>query len=183
MEEKEITESLNKQLDGEPEPKAPILSNRYDYAEGKCGYVIPDGYEFDSIKEGFKKEIIIRPIRPTYPKNFDECCTILGYDIDREISFDTQTCKTDTLFENFYKLYVCRDVYWKVYGIQNNLNQLWKPDWTQRTTKYCIWNCKNKVEKFESTFANFVLSFPTSELRDTFLENFRELIEECKGLI
>ena len=38
----------------EPEPKAPILSNRYDYAEGKCGYVIPDGYEFDYIKEGFQ---------------------------------------------------------------------------------------------------------------------------------
>ena len=50
---KETTESLNKWLDGEPEPKAPILSNRYDYAEGKCGYVIPDGYEFDCIKEGF----------------------------------------------------------------------------------------------------------------------------------
>ena len=47
----------------EPEPKAPILSNRYDYAAGKCGYVIPDGYEFDCIKDGsLFKEIILKPI-------------------------------------------------------------------------------------------------------------------------
>ena len=62
--EKETKESLEEIFfgDPEPQPKAPILSNRYDYAAGKCGYVIPDGYEFDYIKNGFQKEIILKPI-------------------------------------------------------------------------------------------------------------------------
>ena len=62
--EKETKESLEEFFfgDPEPQPKAPILSKRYDYAAGKCGYVIPDGYEFDYIKNGFQKEIILKPI-------------------------------------------------------------------------------------------------------------------------
>ena len=69
---------VNRSDDKEPEPKAPILSNRYDYAEGKCGYVIPDGYEFDCIKEGFQTEIILKPKKPQYPKTYKECCDVLG---------------------------------------------------------------------------------------------------------
>jgi hypothetical protein len=30
---------------------------------------------------------------------------------------------------------------------------------------------------------NFILSFPTEEMRDVFYENFRDLIESCKELL
>lgn len=147
-------------------------------SKDKTRIIIPEDYK---LKIDGDNAYLVKKL--TYPNNFDECCATLGYDIGREISFDTQTCKTDTLFENFYKLYICRNAYWKVYGDIHNLDKPWEPDWTQQTTKYCIWNCKNKVDRFESTFANFMLTFPTSELRDTFLENFRDLIESCKELI
>lgn len=172
--------ALEQQLDGKPEPKAPILSNRYDYAEGKYGYVIPDGYEFDSIKKGFQTEIIIRPIKPQYPKTYKECCDILKY--DDHLILGTMTRNFIVLLK-LQKLIICRNAYWKVAGEELGLNKPWEPNWTQQTTKNCIWCCKGKVDTFESVFANNVLAFPTSELRDTFLENFRELIEECKELL
>lgn len=146
--------------------------------EDRTKLIIPEDYK---LKIDGDNAYLVKKL--TYPNNFDKCCITLGHDVGREVSFDTQTCKTDTLFENFYKLYICRNAYWKVYGNIHNLDKPWEPDWTQQTTKYCIWNCKNKVDRFESTFANFMLTFPTSELRDIFLENFRDLIESCKEFI
>ena len=146
--------------------------------EDRTKLIIPEDYK---LKIDGDNAYLVKKL--TYPNNFDKCCTTLGYDIDRGILFDTQTYESDTLFENLYKLYICRNAYWKVYGNIHNLDKPWEPDWTQQTTKYCIWNCKNKVDRFESTFANFMLTFPTSELRDIFLENFRDLIESCKEFI
>ena len=79
--------SIDEEPEPEPEPKAPILSNRYDYAEGKYGYVIPDGYEFDCIKEGFQTEIILKPKKPQYPKDYEECCEVLGISDNRGFGF------------------------------------------------------------------------------------------------
>ena len=104
---KETTESLNKWLDGEPQPKAPILSNRYDYAEGKCGYVIPDGYEFDSIKQGFQTEIILRPIKPQYPKTYAECCYILDIDfIDNDSDMTIKDVRVSSIIRIPGEIYV-----------------------------------------------------------------------------
>ena len=34
-----------------------------------------------------------------------------------------------------------------------------------------------------SEYHNIILTFPTEEMRDTFYENFKELIEQCKELL
>ena len=178
---KETTESLNKWLDGEPEPepKAPILSNRYDYAEGKCGYVIPDCYEFDYIKEGFQTEIILKPKKPTYPKTYVECAKILdcfsaGY-IDGY---------KNNLLEKLQELLICRDAYWKIAGEQMGLGKPWKPDWNDVCDKYTIYVVYgNEIWRDIGQTINTLLAFPTMEMRDAFFENFKGLIEQCKELL
>ena len=175
---KETTESLNKWLDGEPQPKAPILSNRYDYAEGKCGYVIPDGYEFDSIKQGFQTEIILRPIKPQYPKTYEECCYILDIDF---IDNDAKGYKCEQLY-NLQKLLICRDAYLKIAGKQMGLGKTWKPDWDGKTY-YVIENHRGDASTDLRWNTNAFLIFPTEEIRDTFYENFKDLINECKDFI
>lgn len=173
--------ALEQQLDGEPEPKAPILSNRYDYNGGKCGYVIPDGYEFDSIKEGFKTEIIIRPIKPQYPKTYKECCDILKY--DDHLILGTMTRNFIVLLK-LQKLIICRNTYWKVAGEELGLNKPWEPDWENETQKkYCIFNMSNNIRKGTMYGYNLILAFPTEEIRDVFYENFKDLIEQCKELL
>lgn len=74
--------------------------------------------------------------------------------------------------------------------LMKNVNGDWKPDRNERKTKYIIyirlwvvdvwdnWICGQSVFYWKR-----FLSFPTREIRDTFLENHRELIEKCKPLL
>ena len=60
----------------------------------------------------------------------------------------------------------------------------WEPDWKNtHEKKYVIMVCCDKVEPFRTEAANKVLAFKSEELRDQFLENFRDLIEIAKPLI
>ena len=181
--EKETKESLEEFFFGEPEPqpKAPILSNRYDYAEGKCGYVIPDGYEFDYIKEGFQTEIILKPKKPTYPKDFDECCNILGIE-DRENGY----CGYEyELLGEFQKLYICRNAYWNIAGEEMGLDKPWEPDWNDSTQhKFGLYTLGNEIICINlQVLKNIILVFPTEEMRDAFYVNFKDLIEQCKEFL
>lgn len=81
------------------------------------------------------------------------------------------------LFESFIKLKICRDAYWKIEGD-------WKPDWNSvNSKKFSIYTCKNKIHTGISLINNYILAFPSEEMRDDFYENFKELIEECKELL
>lgn len=117
-----------------------------------------------------------------YPKTYEECCATLGYE-NREISFDTHTCKFDTLFENFYKLYICRYAYWKIAGEEMGLGKPWEPDWKDNSDKYFICYIKNELWMSNIRDCNRFLVFPTAEMRDTFYENFKELIQSCKEFL
>jgi len=59
----------------------------------------------------------------------------------------------------------------------------WKPDWSDDNTKYIIANCKNEIKRDISFIWSSFLSFQTRELRDKFLDNFKDLIETAKDLI
>lgn len=183
----------------EPEPKAPILSNRYDYAEGKCGYVIPDGYEFDSIKQGFQTEIILKPKKPQYPKDYEGCCEVLmGKTNFQDFSLVLTKMSIKISDENIispnpphinsinalYKLIICRDAYWKIAGEEMGLGKPWKPDWSHGHDRfYCLSTSADVIDKGEWYIDNKILAFPTAEMRDTFYENFKDLIEQCKELL
>lgn len=174
---------VNRAEDKEPEPNAPILSNRYDYAEGKCGYVIPDGYEFDCIKEGFKTEIILKPKKPTYPKTYKECCDVLGIDT---MDNDAQGYKADLIIR-FQELFIARNAYWKIAGEELGLGKPWEPEfgkYIQYSINFYLYKNSFLLYKGEHNSSdNRFLVFPTEEMRDIFYENFKELIEQCKELL
>lgn len=63
-------------------------------------------------------------------------------------------------------------------------NGYWEPDWkNEYEKKYVIVICRGEAESFRFETSNKVLAFKTEELRDQFLENFRDLIEIAKPLI
>ena len=61
--------------------------------------------------------------------------------------------------------------------------QEWTPDWEQPYKKYCIYCEGDSVFPFDGTFNSRVLSFQSEEIRDEFLNNFKDLIEQAKELI
>ena len=85
--------------------------------------------------------------------------------------------------EALQQLLICRDAYWKIAGEQMGLIKPWKPDWKSGNHKFCIFTLKSEVSTGEYYKYNKTLAFPTEEMRDTFYENFKELIEECKELL
>lgn len=62
--------------------------------------------------------------------------------------------------------------------------QGWTPDWNDgKKIKYIIYYSRNTVEKCACYKDSEILSFQTSEIRDKFLNNFRDLIEQAKELL
>ena len=60
----------------------------------------------------------------------------------------------------------------------------WKPDWKSVTfDKYTIKNIRNELFQDLVTTWYSVLSFPTEEMRDDFLNTFKDLLETAKPLL
>lgn len=81
---------------------------------------------------------------------------------------------------------MCRDAYWKIAGDEMGLGKPWEPDYTNPDIDlYVIINIYNRLEKakYGYGFQQCILTFPTAEIRDTFFENFKGLIETCKEMI
>lgn len=120
--------------------------------------------------------------KPKYPTTYVECCEVLGYD-NRETYCVCHTGANERLFKSLYCLKVCRDAYWKVAGEEMGLGKPWEPDWNELKPKYTIVVIENKLVKHYAITQNYILAFPTEEIRDIFYENFKDLIEKCKKLL
>lgn len=134
--------------------------------------------------------------QPQYPNTYRKCCEILGIEEDLWFVYEdidgnhiNPACISNyrmrklDLYHNFEKLRVCRDAYWKVYGEYMGLRKLWEPDWKDNSDKYFICYLKDELWMSNVRDCNRFLVFPTEGIRDTFFENFKDLIEQCKELL
>ena len=174
------TNEPSKNMEEKDKAKAPDLKGE-DYSGKRFGYKIPNGYEFDMICNG---EIILKPIKPKYPDNYDECVRIAknihGYDIHIDAPAYSE------LLESFVKLLICRDAYWKIVGEEMGLGKPWDSTYGCGEWGYWIGYSinENKIYLQDSRIlVNHTLVFPTKEMCDAFYENFKDLIEQCKELL
>lgn len=139
--------------------------------------------EFDTSKfEMVEREngyYVVRK-KPQYPKTYEECCKTLKIPANGVIVFEEKSCMENDyitqhleLLRAFSKIFICRKAYWKIAGEEMGLGKSWEPDWKDCTKiKYTI-----HLPEYRW------LSFPTSEMRDAFYENFKDLIQICKEFI
>ena len=122
--------------------------------------------------------------KPKYPKTYVECCRIL--EIDTCVGV-TGNVYNSGLINSFVKLKICRDAYWKIAGEQMGLGKPWKPKfgkYIHYSISFYLYQDSFVLHKAEySSSDNRILVFPTEEMRDTFYENFKDLIEQCKELL
>ena len=156
-------------------------------------YKIPEGYE---ITEVSKDKVFIKPIKPQYPKTYKECCDVLLIPPYYNLRYHTyqrgyyEYATSNTLLSlqdklnTLGKVIICRDAYWKILGEEMGLENPWEPDWTNEyQKKYYIYYGDGNIQKGTWSIHGSILAFPTEEMRDTFYENFKELIESCKELL
>lgn len=142
----------------------------------------PQGYQFVDEKGNVinAQKIILEKKKPEYPETYAACWFILKYYTNNDIVKGYES----ELLENFQKLLICRDAYWKIAGEEMGLGKPWKPDWKNpNQKKYCIRNDSGDIKKVSLFLTNAILAFPTEEMRDAFFENFKELIESVKKLL
>jgi hypothetical protein len=131
-----------------------------------------------------------------YPTTYAECCEVLVgrkpkpneisfdkmefclVDLDNTQSIDFQTPYLSQL-NSLFRLRICCDAYWKIYGEEMGLGKPWKPDWDNLSTNHEF----IEIKKGCFTYSSRVLVFPIAEMRDAFYENFKDLIECCKELL
>lgn len=131
-----------------------------------------------------------------YPTTYAECCEVLvgRKPKPNEISFDKmEFCLVDldntqnidfqnpylSQLNSLFRLRICCDAYWKIYGEEMGLGKPWKPDWDNLSTNHEF----IEINKGCFTYSSRVLVFPIAEMRDAFYDNFKDLIEQCKELL
>ena len=155
----------------------------------------PDGYEIDKEKSTFEC-IVFKPIKKELPKTWEEFCKthpikggesyfnpssmLITFNASGNIRYpgvDKNLLPSRELAEAI--LVLCQLI-----QLRDCYNNGWKPDWTDSNEdKYTIVLLRNTPITECYTTINRILSFKTAELRDQFLENFRDLIETAKPLL
>jgi hypothetical protein len=143
-------------------------------------FELPNGYIFKDENGNVinATKIVLEKKKKEYPKTFLACCDVLN--IGNLIERGVKGYKAE-LFDTLQKLYICRDAYWKIAGEEMELGKPWEPSGNEDC--FVISRSCGEVFLFESAGDNEPFEFPTREMRDTFYENFKELIEQCKELL
>lgn len=147
----------------------------------------PEGYEIDRENSTFEN-IIFRKAERKLSKRWEDLPFVEGWFIDAKCRIiETGRLNTQEYNKNTFptkeeaeacvalaQLCQLRDIY----------NEGWKPNWEDyNETKYCIEFCQGRIETIDRVNCHKILTFKTEELRDKFLENFKDLIETAKPLL
>ena len=125
-------------------------------------FEIPKGY---MLKESHPDKLVYERI--DQPTSLAEACNV--------INIKNYYAYRYSLLEALQRLLIFRDAWWKMAGD-------WKPDY--RATKFSISVRRGEIDTKHTQYTrNYILVFPTIEMRDAFYENFKDLIEICKELL
>ena len=147
----------------------------------------PEGYEIDKEKSTFE-EIVFNPVKKQLPKSWEELGKVNGWYVTT-YSFVAKSAIQNTHHEN--KNIFATESQAKAAIALAQLSQLrevyragWQPDWYNADqTKHCIIRLDGKIDTSMLYSSDHFLSFQSPEIRDEFLANFKNLIEEASALL
>ena len=144
----------------------------------------PEGYQFVDENGNVinTQKIVLEKKKKEYPKTYEECCDTLSVCSSEHTSW--VAAQLGLPMNTFIRLLVARDAYWKIAGEEMGLGKPWEPDWLDDDTKKYVITSTKVFETFGGLgYINYILTFPTREMRDAFYDNFKEEIEICKELL
>ena len=148
---------------------------------------VPDGYKIDRENSTFEK-IVFKKIEEELPKSWEDLYEVGGWFVDFHSKVVTSgSMRTADSVKNRFptkeEAEACVALS-QLCQLRDRYNDGWKPDWGDISEiKYNIEFFKGEIKKEFHYTSKRVLCFKTQELRDKFLENFRDLIETAKPLL
>lgn len=185
------TKTLEKLIKVQPykeetkDEKIDLLQQLKDYFDNTPREVVEkEWHDYDKYNEiaptvNEYLEYVNKIRQPKNPKTYDECCKIISVPIRNSIGGHKWK-----ILQEFQKLLVCLDAYWKIAGEQMGLGKPWKPDW--REERYIIYRNQDDIiggYREAGYVEHHILAFPTKEMRDAFKENFDGDIDVCKEFL
>ena len=146
---------------------------------------VPQGYEIDKENSTFEKIVFKKIVG--LPKSWENLIKIDGYYVSSQsdIKYCYENC-ADSINRNVFptkeEAEACLALA-QLCQLRDRYNDGWKPDWNDDEPKYAIKISNNRTTVCVLTATSSVLSFKSFNLRDEFLENFRDLIETAKPLL
>lgn len=148
---------------------------------------VPQGYEIDKEKSTFEN-IVFKKV-DDLPKSWENLETINGFYVNSasdivKVKGEAYAVEDNkNVFPTKEEAEACIALA-QLCQLRDRYNGGWKPDWdNDEEPKYAIKISNNKTTKCVLTVTSSVLSFKSFNLRDEFLENFRDLIETAKPLL
>lgn len=148
---------------------------------------VPEGYKIDRENSTFEK-IVFKKVERELPKRWEDLEGISGFYVSNDSKVEVvKGCftkeETKNTFPSSREAEACLALS-QLCQLRDRYNDGWKPDWKDDTTiKYCIGVLSDCICPIENERFVKVLAFKTEELRDEFLENFRDLIKTAKPLL
>lgn len=148
---------------------------------------VPEGYEIDKENSTFEK-IVFKKIENELPKKWEDLYMVKGWFVDFHSNVvTTNNMHTADSVKNIFptkeEAEACLALA-QLCQLRDRYNDGWKPNWAMyKTEKWCIEVVNYKITKNTYYTIHRVLAFKTKELRDKFLENFRDLIKIAKPLL
>ena len=149
---------------------------------------VPEGYEIDKEKSTFEK-IVFKKVERELPKKWEDLGGVNGFyinaqsDINPYYDSEIKGTTSKNIFPTKEEAEACIALA-QLCQLRDRYNDGWKPDWEdENEVKFNIFYCGNKIIESSCHLSNSLLAFKTEELRDKFLENFRDLIETAKPLL
>ena len=146
----------------------------------------PEGYEVDKEKSTFS-EIVFKKIENSLPMSWEELGVVKGCYICSDSSISS-LCTMDTVYGN-RNLFPTEEeakamlAMAQLCQLRDRWNDGWKANWKDDTVKYCIVSFENSLAKNSYYITNCSMVFKTKELRDEFMETFKDLLEEAKPFL
>lgn len=146
---------------------------------------IPEGHEIDKENSTFEKIVFKKlekrlplstneiPDRPYYINGNGDVCKNHQLSFVKPGIHNLSTQEKAEAFLALMQLVELRDAW----------NEGWKPNWEDLTTKYAIEVIRRNPQKSSYSSLSCPLAFKSIELRDKFLEEFKDLIETAKELL
>ena len=147
----------------------------------------PEGYEIDRENSTFEN-IIFRKAERKLSKRWEDLPFVEGWFIDAKCRIiETGRLNTQEYNKNTFptkeEAEACLALA-QLCQLRDRYNEGWKPHWEDyNETKYCIEFCQGRIETIDRVNCHKILTFKTEDLRDKFLENFKDLIETAKPLL
>ena len=154
---------------------------------------VPEGMEID--REHSTLECIrFKPKKKELPNTWEEFCDVHPREskeawIDSDSDIHNITSNTTKRLDSDKNLLPSKEyaeamlALCQLIQLRDCYNDGWEPDWSDGDVKYVIMRDENKMVCGKRSSTCAVLAFKKQNLRDKFLNNFRDLIEQAKLLL